>query len=70
MGDLSAQLPLTLGGLTQLVDRSIADGFVERERDPTDGRVRGRCSPRKGNAPAPRRRRPTRLESSASSMTA
>lgn len=39
MGCLTAQLALTSGGVTRLVDRLIAAGYVERRLCPTDRRV-------------------------------
>jgi DNA-binding MarR family transcriptional regulator len=39
MSELAAQLGLTSGGTTRLVDRAVAAGLVERESCPTDRRV-------------------------------
>ena len=39
MSELAAQLGLTSGGTTRLVDRAVAAGIVERESCPTDRRV-------------------------------
>jgi DNA-binding MarR family transcriptional regulator len=39
MGELSAQLALTTGGVTRLVDRLVESGYVERVSDPGDRRV-------------------------------
>jgi DNA-binding MarR family transcriptional regulator len=39
MSDLAAQLGLTSGGTTRLVDRVVAAGLVEREACPSDRRV-------------------------------
>lgn len=36
--DLSNAIGMTTAGMTGLVDRLEADGFVRRERDPADGR--------------------------------
>lgn len=39
MGSLAGQVALTTGGITRLVDRMIATGYVERVPCPTDRRV-------------------------------
>jgi len=39
MSELAAQLGLTSGGTTRLVDRAVAAGLVERNSCPTDRRV-------------------------------
>lgn len=39
MTELAAQVALTTGGVTKLLDRMVATGLVEREGCPSDGRV-------------------------------
>jgi MarR family 2-MHQ and catechol resistance regulon transcriptional repressor len=39
MGDLAADIALTTGGITRLIDRIGAGGYVERRPCPTDRRV-------------------------------
>jgi DNA-binding MarR family transcriptional regulator len=39
MSELSAELLVTAGNITGLVDRLVRDGLVERETDPADRRV-------------------------------
>ncbi len=39
MGDLAEQVTLTTGGVTRLIDRMVAAGYVERRPSPTDRRV-------------------------------
>lgn len=50
MGELSQQLVLTTGGVTRLVDRMEAAGYVERRPCPTDRRVQHAVLTRAGRA--------------------
>lgn len=50
MGELSQQLVLTTGGVTRLVDRMQAAGYLERQPCPTDRRVQHAVLTRAGRA--------------------
>jgi len=48
MSDLSAELGVTLGNMTMMIDRLVKEGFVERKGDPLDRRVVRVCLQMKG----------------------
>ncbi|MCX5749915.1 MAG: MarR family transcriptional regulator [Candidatus Saganbacteria bacterium] len=48
MSDLSAELGVTLGNMTMMIDRLIKEDFVERKGDPEDRRIVRVCLNQKG----------------------
>jgi MarR family transcriptional regulator, 2-MHQ and catechol-resistance regulon repressor len=50
MGSLAEQVALTTGGITRLLDRMVAAGYVERVPCPTDRRVQWATLTRAGRA--------------------